>query len=201
MRPRPRLGSRPGAAPGRPPPIRATARLAQPLNFKGFPMSSDTRRRIQVAVEQRPTTGWVGSLRLSAFAFVMLALVVIGVLVLAPGLKTYVEQQQQVAGLQAQVEAAQQQVAELTEERDRWSDPAFVRAQIRERLYYVEPGDYSALVIDDIGMTDVRRPKPPASEQVGETEIAWDAELLRATLVAGLGDPDPDEYGEVADNE
>lgn len=163
-------------------------------------MASD-RRRIEAVVEQRPTTGWLGSLRVPGFAFVVLALAVIGVLVLAPGLKTYVEQQHQLAQLQAQVDAAEQQVAELTEERDRWSDPAFVRAQIRERLYYVEPGDYSALVIDDIGMTDVSQPKPSTSDKVGETEISWGAELLRATLFAGLGDPDPDVYAHATDNE
>jgi hypothetical protein len=37
----------------------------------------------------------------------------------------------------------------MEKERDRWQDPIYIRAQARNRLYYVLPGEVSYLVMDN----------------------------------------------------
>lgn len=89
--------------------------------------------------------------RFSGFALVMLLTIVGGVLALAPGLRTLVEQRQQIAALQATVAAQQAGVTDLSEQTDRWQDPAYIRAQTRQRLFFVVPGEKSFVIVDDTG--------------------------------------------------
>src|ERR1700712_477842 len=98
--------------------------------------------RVPVALpeEARPAA-WLRNFRLSGFALSLLLLVVAALLVLATPLKTLIEQQQQIAALQQSVDSAQASVDELNGEVARWSAPAYIEAQARERLYYVKPGD------------------------------------------------------------
>lgn len=72
----------------------------------------------------------------------MLALVV-GTLLIAlsvPG-RAWFAQRAQIADLRADVDAAQDRVAELTVQQERWKDPAFVAAEARRRLHFVLPGE------------------------------------------------------------
>jgi cell division protein FtsB len=132
---------------------------------------------------------WLGNIRLSGFSVLIMSLTLLGVLILAPQLKILVEQRQQIADLQA---IAAQRTAELTElqkQRARWDDPAYVRAQARDRLYYVMPGEVSYLVLNDATLQDVKLEK--ASTSVQNTNTDWVAGLLGSFLVAGLGTQAP----------
>jgi hypothetical protein len=63
------------------------------------------------------------------------------VLTLAYPVQQYLAQQSQIAELErAQVEQAER-IAALEERKGRWNDPAYVRAQARNRLQLVEPGE------------------------------------------------------------
>src|SRR5690349_9989773 len=90
---------------------------------------------------------WLRNFRLSGFALTLL--LVAALVVLAPRFKTLVEQRQQIAQLEQQVADAQQHLDDLDDEVARWSDPAYIESQARDRLYYVFPGDIAYLVIDD----------------------------------------------------
>lgn len=123
------------------------------------------------------------SLKGSGFAVMVLGIVVSGVIALSPTLRILAEQQQEIAALQDQLEQAEADVLELEEQRERWSDPAYVETQARERLMFVYPGDITYLVIDDVskGAQDQLQ---PASQTVIEAEVDWRKALLSSYLVA-----------------
>ncbi len=152
---------------------------------------------VRVAVERRETAPerWLRSLRMSGFSVVMLGIVVAAVIVLAPSLRILVEQQQQIAALEAEVAAQEAAVAELQSQLDRWADPAYVVAQARERLLFAYPGESSYLVIgraDEPTQTGL-----PVSAEVQATRVDWVRALLSSGWAAGLTDATGDELAVV----
>lgn len=131
------------------------------------------------------TRDWLGGIRFSGFAAIMLGLVVLGVLVLAPTVSTYVEQRQKVAALREAVQLTRDEIAELERDRERWNDPAFITAQARERLYYVRPGEVSFLILDDLDRAEVPDDPRPVSADVEERPADWMGGLLRSIVGAG----------------
>lgn len=95
---------------------------------------------------------WFESMRLSTVTITVSAIVALGVVTLAPQVSIWVSQRQQIADLQAEVEAAKQELTDMKNERSRWEDPAYIRSQARDRLYYVMPGEVSFLVMDADGI-------------------------------------------------
>jgi cell division protein FtsB len=153
----------------------------------------ERRVRVPVALpaEGRPAA-WLRNFRLSWFALAMLALIVAALLVLAAPLRELVEQRQTIAQLQQSVHDAKQDVKDLNEQVARWSDPAYVQAQARERLYYVLPGDVSYLVVGQVetsnGADDL-----PISDEIQTTQTDWVGGLLSSVYTAGLTDATPDQ--------
>lgn len=143
--------------------------------------------------EQSARAGWMRSIRLSWFTISTLTVLVLTVVVLAPSLRIFVQQQQQIAHLRAEVQAQKDGVKELAGERARWDDPSYIEAQARERLNYVYPGEMSFLVIDD-GQTVATNDGQPISAQVQTTQVDWVRTLLSSVLTAGLTD---DKRGEI----
>ena len=127
---------------------------------------------------------WLGNIRLSGFSVLIIGLTVMGVLILAPNLRILVEQRQQIAALQATQNAKSQELTELEKQRARWDDPAYVRAQARDRLYFVMPGEVSYLVLNDANIEELKRES--ISTSVQSTNSDWVAGLLGSFLVAGL---------------
>lgn len=137
------------------------------------------------------------TMRLSGFSIVMLGILIIAVIVIAPSLRVLIEQQQQVAALEAAVAQQQSEVGQLQTELDRWSDPAYVVAQARERLLFAYPGESSYLVIGAAESTQVDG--LPVSSEVQTTRVDWVAALLSSTWAAGLTDATADELAVVGD--
>lgn len=140
--------------------------------------------------EQSAQANWLRSIRLSGFTIATLTLLVLTVVVLAPSLKIFVEQQHQLAQLRTDLAAQKAGVKNLADERARWDDPSYIEAQARERLNYVYPGDYSYLVIDD-GTTVANGDGQPISDKVQTTQVDWVRMLLSSVLTAGLTDEKP----------
>jgi cell division protein FtsB len=152
-----------------------------------------TPTRIPVTLPAESQQGsWLRNIRLSGFTFIMLSLVVLAVVVLAPSLRGIIEQQQQLAALQKAVDDKQNDVNELKGDIDRWSDPAYIVAQARDRLVYVFPGEYTYLVIDD-GKTITTDDGAPISEDIQTTRVDWLRTLLSSVVTAGLTDKSADE--------
>jgi len=127
---------------------------------------------------------WLGNIRLSGFSVLIIGLTVMGVLILAPNLRILVEQRQQIAALQATQNQQKQELTQLESQRARWDDPAYVRAQARDRLYFVMPGEVSYLVLNDANVPELKRES--ISTSVQSTNSDWVAGLLGSFLVAGL---------------
>jgi len=160
-----------------------------------MPASADRPPRLKVPVAlppESPTHAWLRSIRLSGFSILSLVIIVLFLVVLAPGLRTLLEQRQEIAELELAVEQQRENVENLQEERARWDDPAYIRAQARDRLFYVMPGEYPYLIVDDAPQT-VDASQMPASAEIQETKTDWLDSLFSSYLSAGLSDAPPPE--------
>jgi cell division protein FtsB len=142
--------------------------------------------------EPSRAAAWMRNFRLSGFALTALGLIVAALVVLAPQLKTLVEQRQQIAQLEQQVQDAHDDLDDLDAEVARWSDPAYVEAQARDRLYYVYPGDITYLVLsdDDAPVVDDEQ---PISAQLQTTEVDWMTAFLASVYTAGFTQATPEQ--------
>ena len=133
---------------------------------------------------------WLRTIRLSGFPVIMLGLVILAVIVLAPNLRILIEQQQQIASLKNDLATTQASVDTLTKDVARWSDPAYVESQARERLFYVFPGDISYLVVG-AGTGTTTANGQPISDQLQTTHVDWVRSLVGSIYTAGLTDAPP----------
>lgn len=121
-------------------------------------------------------------LRIAGLLAVASALVVL----LAPALRLWVAQKRQIQALEQSVAAQRQEVKQLGAERQAWQDPAYVKAQARERLKLVLPGDRAFTTLD-------RRPQaaaPDAAVDRGPDAVtgprpSWFGQLWRSTHTGG----------------
>jgi cell division protein FtsB len=139
--------------------------------------------------------------RLNSYTLALLAVILIGVFTLAPSVQIWYEQRQKIADYQTQVEQAKQNLEGMQQERLRWDDEVYIRAQARDRLYFVMPGEVSFLVMDAEGidisdtsgtvgaMLAERRKSSGFSLEVLESETSWVEALLESALRAGLEEP------------
>ncbi len=142
---------------------------------------------------------WLGGLRISGFVVIMLGLVVLGTFVLVPTVGTYMDQRQQIQALRTAVALSESEVADLQSQRERWSDPAYITTQARERLFYTMPGEVVYLIDDDLPASEALQEQRDVSQDVGQTRTDWMSQLVRSVAAAGaarvavptLGVPDP----------
>lgn len=174
------------------------AKTTAPPSRASKPAGRDPRRRpARRAVDVR---GWLGGIRLSGFMVIMLGLVVLAAFVLVPTIGTYLDQRQQISALQDAVEVSRADVEALEAQRERWTDPAYITTQARERLYYVRPGEVVYLVDDDLPAALVPQEQAPISDEVEQTRTDWMSQFVRSVTEAGIaqtvkapmiGVPDP----------
>jgi cell division protein FtsB len=146
-----------------------------------------TRQAAQVSSTETAAGAWLRGLRLSGFSFVMMGILVLAVIVLAPSVRTYAEQRQQIDELSATVAGQEAEVDKLKAERERWNDRTFVTTQARERLSYVMPGDISFLVQNDTGAGgDGSADATAISTDIQDTEVDWVDTMFRSVMIAGL---------------
>jgi hypothetical protein len=99
-------------------------------------------------------------------------------------MRAYLQQRAHIADLKAQIAEREASIDDLEREKRRWNDPAFVRAQARERFGYVMPGETSYVVLGEDGKpleSEAELPTPSASLK-GTPEpwfdAAWDSVVL-----------------------
>ncbi|WP_434618063.1 FtsB family cell division protein [Arthrobacter sp. A5] len=85
----------------------------------------------------RPVPARAFSGRLLALAVVLLTITVL----LAPSVHTYLQQRAQITALSQDIAAKTQQQSDLKSELSRWSDPAYIKQQARDRVNMVMPGE------------------------------------------------------------
>lgn len=139
--------------------------------------------------------------RLNSYTLALLAVILIGMFTLAPSIQIWYEQQREIADYRALVVKAQENLEGMQQERLRWDDEVYIRAQARDRLYFVMPGEVSFLVMDaeGIDLSDTsgtvgamladRRKSSGFSLEVLASKKNWVEALLESTMRAGLEEP------------
>jgi cell division protein FtsB len=96
--------------------------------------------RRQLRFSRRRTSNRL--LALSAILFLL-------ALTIAPPVKHYFTQRAQISALKSQLSADNSALQKAREELMLWQDPEFVKAQARERLHFVLPGERQYIVVGD----------------------------------------------------
>ncbi|MEN9970596.1 MAG: hypothetical protein RLZZ229_804 [Actinomycetota bacterium] len=127
--------------------------------------------------------------------------IILGVVTLAPRVQTWFLQRQQIAEAQAQLQSAKDAVKQMEVERRRWEDPAYIRSQARDRLYYVMPGEVSYLVMDagKVDLSDTsgtvgalmtaEKNTSEISTSIRQTKSNWVDAVLESVIRAGIEEP------------
>jgi cell division protein FtsB len=107
--------------------------------------------------------------------------------------QAFFHQRALLADAQAQRAALQAELADLQQQQRRWDDPAYVRAQARERLGFTMPGEVGLVVV---GSEEVTGPPPPTGPVVPAigADRAWWQRLWAGVELAGS--PPPDEIAD-----
>ncbi len=142
---RPGGPGRPGAGRGSRPERRGPARAAR--RRAAAASTSDGADTPAARPTRRVPGGLTG--RAAVFGLVVCALV----LSLAYPAKEFLAQRGEIGRLEQQQLDAKARVAALEERRRQLSDPAYVRAQARERLHFVLPGETLYVVVTPSGGT------------------------------------------------
>jgi cell division protein FtsB len=139
--------------------------------------------------------------RLNSYTLTLLAVILIGIFTLAPSVQIWYEQQREIADYKALVEQAKIELEDMEAERLRWEDEVYIRAQARDRLYFVMPGEVSFLVMDADGidvsdtsgtvgaMLAEKRKRSGFSSDVLANKGNWVDAFLESALRAGLEQP------------
>ncbi len=124
--------------------------------------SRTTRRRARSAERPQPPPAaptpapapkpiWQRGMRLTRRALILGLVVVALMLSFGGSLQIYINQQHELAVADQEIRDRKAEIADLQTELARWDDPAYVRAQARERLGWVMPGETGYRVVDDKG--------------------------------------------------
>ena len=159
------------------------------VRAKAQPRVGALREKIAGAFSWTPST------------MVTLAVLVFGVISVGPQLSEYFTMQTQIVQLQAKLDSDKKNLEDIKSEKKRWDDPVFIRAQARDRLFYVVPGEVSYLVLDGDGintsdtsgtvgaMLAKQKNNGAISQNIGTTKHNWAASIQQSVIQAGLDQP------------
>lgn len=159
----------------------------------------------KVPVKVNETSWWFQNLHLSGSIALFLLVVTFGVITLAPDIQLLLRQRAEIVEVEQSIELSKQALEDMQSERDRWQDPAYIRSQARERLYYVLPGEVSYLVMDAEGidlssqtgtlgqLLAEQRESDVISQGVIAAEKDWVQSSLESIFRAALDVPEEEE--------
>jgi hypothetical protein len=104
-------------------------------------------------------------------------------------LRAWLDQRGELAAAQAQRDALARDVEELTQEQQLWEDPAFVRAQARERLNFVLPGEAGLVVLGTEATEAEQAPADGAVVPAVSSGEPWWNALVAAFTDSGAATP------------
>jgi cell division protein FtsB len=117
----------------------------------------------------------------------------------ASSMRAYLEQKAHLAALRASIAESSENIAELSREKRRWRDEAYIEAQAKQRLGWVMPGEISFQVIDENGEPLGHEDSLVDPESLeAESEPAWWETAWRSIEAAGSPDREPDPATRIA---
>jgi cell division protein FtsB len=141
-------------------------------------------------------------LKLNSSWVAVILVIVSGTFIISPDVEAFLNQRREIAEVEASIQQANDALAEMQAERDRWQDPVYIRAQARDRLYYVLPGEVSYLVMDADGMDfsdesgtvgamlAERRSADEISAEIAAANDNWVDSLMESFLRAAVDTPE-----------
>ncbi len=163
------------------------------------PPTSRGPRNVRVSPSARREL--LGKLNLDAQAITLAILAIVAIFSIAPELQTWYTQQVTIADLKKENEETRKSLTQMKEDLKRWDDPAYVRAQARNRLFYVMPGEISFLVMDadkvnaddesgTVGAALAKaRNSASVTKKISTTKSNWTENLVETVVRAGLEQP------------
>ena len=104
----------------------------------------------------------------------------------------YLGQQRDIAQAKADIVAREAEIARVQDQLERWQDPAYVRAQARDRLGWVMPGEVGYRVIDADGNVIGGTVAALYNPDKETTSLVWYEALLDSIETADQPVPVPD---------
>jgi cell division protein FtsB len=129
--------------------------------------------------EDPPTPRSIKNLVILASIFVVLAIA------LVPAVRSTLNQQGQINALRDRIAQQHATVAALQQEQQKWTDPAYVEQQARERLKFVQVGERSFTVIDGNVAPDLTGgAQIAAPAKTSAADIPWYGQLWESMVIA-----------------
>ncbi len=133
------------AGPGRTTRTRAGSRTSE---GRSNPGSGDTTASASGAAgASRRLPRLPNRLGLTRRALAVLSVLLVLALSYANSLRIYLDQQRDLATATQQIQERTERIAQLEDELQRWNDPAYVKAQARQRLGWLLPGETGYRVV------------------------------------------------------
>lgn len=111
-----------------------------------------------------------GGPRFTGRAVILGIVLVLLALTLAYPARQYFAQQAQIAHIEQAQQQQRTRIKNLQSQKDKWSDPDYIRAQARKRRQYVEPGEMAYIIKDpEADAAASRKPATAQESTRGET--------------------------------
>jgi cell division protein FtsB len=130
-------------------------------------------------VEGRPVDKTPVRIAITGRVIALVCVLLLVVLFYAPTVRIFLDQQHQIALAEQEIRDRTEEIARLQGELERWDDPAYVRAQARNRLGWVVPGETGYRVVGADG-------KPLGGGVTVDDGVVEDSGLPGATWWAKL---------------
>jgi len=102
-----------------------------------------------------------------------------------PTAQSYLAQRARLTSAQQELAEARLTNANLENELERWSDPAYVTSQARSRLSFVMPGERAYRVVDpDVAVEPVTVGDGPTGTLTGPSRV-WYVDVWTSVTIAG----------------
>ena len=139
-----------------------------------------TRASVRTATPEPASTT-----RLTGRAGVLVLVLAVLAVSYASSLRAYLQQRGEIEEYQRTIAERRVDIAELEREKRRWEDPNFVRAQARERLGYVMPGETPFVVLQDGEPLEAESELTDPDSVAAEPPTAWWDTAWESVEVAG----------------
>ena len=118
----------------------------------------------------------------------------------ASSLRAYLQQRSHIGDLRAQIAEREASINDLEREKQRWNDPAYVKAQARARFGYLMPGESGFEVIGVDGEPlEVQATLNDPSEVIKTMPKAWWTAAWESMELAGNPPPPAEEPADLID--
>ncbi|GAB3022387.1 hypothetical protein GCM10011376_27730 [Nocardioides flavus (ex Wang et al. 2016)] len=118
----------------------------------------------------------------------------------ASSLRAYLQQRSHIGDLKAQIAEREASITDLEREKKRWDDPAYVKAQARERFGYLMPGEQGFEVIGVDGRPlEAQATLNDPDEVIKTMPKAWWTAAWESMELAGNPPPPDEEPAEMID--